>query len=469
MAKDVQKFGSFFEAKGDDKKEPGFLEKLFGKGKKKPLPVEPEPVKEKKPKFRDIGYGTPGYLGYPSEEPEPEEASTDELPIQIDDWVVCTDFTDLTDKQIAFLKSKPSFRVKGINGPKSSVYTGGEAFIDIGYKIPLKMFRFKKVEKGVDAKYKILFLQFDLKIDTHGEEDTHNYFKGHTSMSDCFIERFAETVPDAFVEFCTYNDIIRLKGDYYIDDMKLKDYDFVFFGFMSSFTTIVQMLLDYLDRNGVPYLKYGTYKHLDNKAYEMHLVESLGYPYIPSILTSTLSKKVLDVVKEFGFPIIVKDVDLNRGEGVWKVENMKELKKMFNTGKLMQIQKHVPNDGDYRVITIKNKVALIIKKERIEGSGEFRANVARGGKAVKGTLPPEIIKMCEDISEHLVCDIIGFDVIQDMETKEYYIMETNSAPHFPTFAVISEVDMPGLIINYIMTHLKKKAEQVVEKIKKFSF
>jgi glutathione synthase/RimK-type ligase-like ATP-grasp enzyme len=263
-----------------------------------------------------------------------------------------------------------------------------------------------------------------------------------------FPELFKEKLPEAFVEFSTYDDIYRIGSDFYIDDMKLKEYDFVFFGFMSKFTSIVKMLISYLDNNNVPYLKYGTFKDLDNKAYEMHLVDSLGYPYIPSIMTTKLSKRVVDAVKEFGFPVIVKDIDLNRGEGVWKIEDMKELRRTFAYGsKLMIIQKFLPNDGDYRVITIKNKVELIIKKERVEGSKEFRANVARGGKAVKGTLPQDVIDMCEDISKHLVCDIVGFDIIQDIETKKYYVMETNSSPHFPTFSVISEVDIPGLLVD----------------------
>ena len=458
----VHKYEDFFEKK----EEKGILGGLFNWGRKKDKNKEP--------------YGGGGKAGFdygwtPPPAPEPEEqgpkVNIDELPIQEGDYVKCEDLTDLKDKQIAYLNSKPFFKVKSVCTSKGAYYNGyGEPHIDVGYKIPLKMKRFTKIEKGAGSKYKVLFLQFDLGIDTHGEEDTHNFFRGHKQMSDLFIERFAETAPDAFVEFCVYDDVYRVSGDYYIDDMKLKDYDFVFFGFMSKFTTIVKMLISYLDKYNIPYLKYGTYKDLDNKAYEMHLVESLGFPYIPSIMTSRLTKRVIDAVKGFGFPVILKDIDLNRGEGVWKIEDMDELQQKFQSNKLMMIQKFVPNDGDYRVITIKNKVELVIKKERIAGSKEFRANVARGGKAVRGTLPAEVLKMCEDISLHLVCDIVGFDIIQDSETKEYFVMETNSSPHFPTFAVISEIDVPGIIINYIMKTVKKAKgvqEAIYQRVKTF--
>lgn len=380
----------------------------------------------------------------------------DELPIQQGDYVVCEDFDDLSDKQIEFLRSKEYHRVMNVTSKKSLYYTTGEPYINLGYGIPFKMKRFKLVDRNLKNKNKILFLQFDLNIDPHGNKDEHNIFRGKEKMSDLFQELFNEKLKTPIVDFFQYEDIYRVNNEFYLDSLKIRDYDFVFFGFMSNYTTLVKMLISYLDKHNIPYLKYGTYKDYDNKAYEMHLVQSLGYPYIPSIMTTRLSKKIIHIVKEFGFPIIVKDVSLNRGEGVWKINNMNELIKKFTMGNnLMLIQKFIPNDGDYRVISIKNKVELVIKKERIEGTDEFRANVARGGRAIKGTLPFDIIKMCEDISKHLVCDIVGFDIIQDKDTGEYYVMETNSAPHFPTFCVISEINIPEIITDYIIRKINK--------------
>ena len=48
----------------------------------------------------------------------------------------------------------------------------------------------------------------------------------------------------------------------------------------------------------------------------------------------------------------------------------------------------------------------------------------------------EIVKMCEDISTHVNCDIVGFDILQDLKTGEYYVMEINISPHFSTFCVV---------------------------------
>jgi glutathione synthase/RimK-type ligase-like ATP-grasp enzyme len=496
----IYKYSAFFEKKEEDKLEPSNKSKIsFGSDydyfpgedsykdflktmdKKKPAakPKEQKKIKkselEKHPFFKFIPKDIFNFMTGRKEKVEdvPNEVSIepetdpeivedeivyniDELPIQTGDYVVCKDFEDLNKNQTEFLNAKSMHKVKAITDSKGRYYMKGEPHVELGYKIPFKMRRFEKVDRNVEGKYKILFLQFDLPIDTHGEKDKYDFFKGQSRMPDLFQLLFAEKLPDSFVDFCAYDDVYRTGQDFWVDNMKLKDYDFVFFGFMSNFTTIVKMLISYLDKHNIPYLKYGTYKDLDNKAYEMYLIESLGFPYIPSIMASRLTRRVMAKIEEWGFPVIVKDINLNRGEGVWKVDDKKDLLKQFAYGsKLMLIQKFIPNDGDYRVISIKNKVKLVIKKERIKGSKEFRANVARGGKAVKGVLPPNIIKMCEDISRHLVCDIVGFDIIQDLESGEYYVMETNSSPHFPTFSVISEIDIPGILTDYIIKKIKK--------------
>jgi len=405
------------------------------------------------------------------ETPKPEElpdVPIDQLPIKVGDAVKAVNLDGLGWKSTNYLRGQESFEVEAITDSKGEPYKGvGVPHIQIGYSIPFKLFRFIKFEKPVipKDKKKVLFLQFDLNVDLHKEEDKENFFRGYTTLKPVFMDYFKEIAPDVHVEFRNYDDIYRIKNDFYLDEIKLKDFDFVFFGFMTKFTTICRMLINYLDKNDVPYLKYGTYQEFDSKAYEMDLVQSLGYPYIPSILTTKLTKDVIASVKEFGFPVIVKDIYLNRGEGVKKVDDMNELKLQFNWGGMKLIQKFIPNDGDHRVIVIKNKMALVIK--RLSQGKDFRSNIAAGGKAVRSELPKEQVKMCEDISKHLFCDFIGFDVLQDLETKKYYIMETNSAPHFPTFSVISGVNIPLLLTNYIIKEINKRKHQLKLKFEDF--
>jgi glutathione synthase/RimK-type ligase-like ATP-grasp enzyme len=116
------------------------------------------------------------------------------------------------------------------------------------------------------------------------------------------------------------------------------------------------------------------------------------------------------------------------------------------------IQKLIPNDGDFRIIVIKNNVELVIKR-KLTNDKEFRSNVALGGKAVKADVPQEIKNMCVDISKHISCDILGFDIIQDLTDGKYYVMEINVSPHMATFCVVSGINLPEIITNHIVSKI----------------
>jgi len=315
------------------------------------------------------------------------------------------------------------------------------------------------VKSDSTFEHKILFLQFNFRIDTHSEPDNLNFFKGVHYISELFPLLVDEQLPNSKVDFFNYSSIYRLKDGYYINNTNLKNYDFVFFGFMSKHSNTVLLILNYLDKHKVPHLTYETFSMYDTKSFGMELTESLGYDYIPSLLTFKLNKNIIKTVEEdFGFPLIVKNSLLDRGTGVFKIESMDELKNKFNhNNKMLMIQKMIPNDGDVRVITIKNKTELVVKRQVIEGSTEFRSNIALGGKAVKTTLPQNMIDMCEDISRHVpVCDILGFDILKDLETGKYYVMEINISPHMATFCVVTGINLPAIIVKHIVDTIKEK-------------
>ena len=70
-----------------------------------------------------------------------------------------------------------------------------------------------------------------------------------------------------FVDFRNYDSIHRMDNDFYIDDLKIRDYDFVFFGFMSKHSNLSYLLVNYLEKNNVPILKYETYSMYDTKSF----------------------------------------------------------------------------------------------------------------------------------------------------------------------------------------------------------
>ena len=318
----------------------------------------------------------------------------------------------------------------------------------------LKRF-FKNLFRKKD--YKILFLQFDLVIDKHGLEDKNNYFGDSENMKDLFTSIINNKLENSTVNFHNYEDISKIGRNYYINNLSLNNYDFVFFGFVKRHTTIATLLHNYFTVNNVPTLLYGTFDYVQNKAYDMELIEKLKYPYIPSILTTKINESVLKHIdRNFKYPVVVKDINLDKGTGVFKFNNKEDLLKKFPNyyNRIFLVQKFIQNTGDYRVIVLKNKAILCVKKEQ-PNNKEFRNNIANGSIIVKSKLPEDVILMCEDISKHIKCDIIGIDVIYDEVDKIYYIMEINAAPGFPAFSIVSGVNVAEVISNYIISNIKK--------------
>mgnify|MGYP003351593287 CR=1 FL=1 len=126
----------------------------------------------------------------------------------------------------------------------------------------------------------------------------------------------------------------------------------------------MKLFQNYLKKHNVPFLTYESFGIYDSKTWGMELTESLGYPYIPSVVTTKLNPRILAEIKDWGYPLIVKNPTLDRGTGVNKVDNETQLKKEFRWNSTqMMIQKMIPNVGDFRLITMKNKMQLIVKRK----------------------------------------------------------------------------------------------------------
>jgi glutathione synthase/RimK-type ligase-like ATP-grasp enzyme len=467
--------------------------------------------------------------------------------IKVGDYVKCVKFDDLTEKQLTFVKSKDYFTVTAITDSKGQPWKEGIKFLEIGYSIPLMMSRFKRFvpEKFDINKYqrKVLFIAFDIKLKTYGEKDVNNILRGCDSTVKLFPELFKEKIPEKYgiyAKFAGYDDINRYQNEYYVDDICLTEFDFVFFGFMASATNMATLLVNYVTRREIPHMKYETYDYFHNKAFQFDLLETLGYPYIPSLMTTKLTPKILKTVsQDFGYPVIVKDVYKDRGEGVWKINSEKQLNVFFKGGymddeteeekkrreeqrkkeeeerkkreeedrkkreeeekkqkesgvvkkprygygdeaygssytapgfrygrgtydyrkwtaannSLVLIQRYIPNDGEWRVITIKNQIALIARKDAMH---DVNKQTIDERKSRPGNLPTDVKDMIVDVSKHLFSDIVGFDIIQDLNTKEYFIIETNASPHFSMFSVVTNVSVPEKIVDYIISTFKNK-------------
>lgn len=159
-----------------------------------------------------------------------------------------------------------------------------------------------------------------------------------------------------------------------------------------------------------------------------------------------------EVINQFKFPVILKTSQGHRGEGVRKVENIEELKKLVQEftalAKSCVVRELIPNDGDVRIFCVGYKAIGAMKRTPKEG--DFRSNISQGGSGTIFELEkhPEIKELAEKTAKTMQTEIAGVDVIIDKITGKPYILEVNPGPQLDGLETYTKVNAAGEIIKY---------------------
>jgi ribosomal protein S6--L-glutamate ligase len=164
-----------------------------------------------------------------------------------------------------------------------------------------------------------------------------------------------------------------------------------------------------------------TYKYVQNKIKQTALFQLIGIPHPKTrIFFGTRQKK--GIPDHFNFPFICKiPRGSAMGRGVYLVRNQEELELYCGMTKTAYIQEYLPVDRDLRVIVVGRKV--VHAYWRIAKDGEFRSNIAAGGKVSFDFIPQQV----KDLALHtaLSCgwDDVGIDICR--HEGKLYVIEAN--------------------------------------------
>jgi ribosomal protein S6--L-glutamate ligase len=143
-----------------------------------------------------------------------------------------------------------------------------------------------------------------------------------------------------------------------------------------------------------------------------HVPETLILPP-----TATARDEILD---QFSFPFVAKQVRSSRGDGVYLIEAVGDLQCYLDTADVVYVQEYLPIRRDLRVVWLGRKVLTAYWRESGDG---FHFNVARGGVINFETVPEAALLLVERVATCLGIDHAGFDVA--CVGSHYYILEFN--------------------------------------------
>ncbi len=159
-----------------------------------------------------------------------------------------------------------------------------------------------------------------------------------------------------------------------------------------------------------------------------------------------------DLIKMVGgAPLVVKLLEGTQGIGVVLAETGQAAESVISAFKGLKanilVQEFVKEAGgaDIRCFVIGNKCVAAMKRQA--KSGEFRANLHRGGRATLIKVTPEMRKLAVRATKILGLNVAGVDILPSKNGP--MIIEVNSSPGLEGIENATGKDIAGMIIDFI--------------------
>ena len=179
---------------------------------------------------------------------------------------------------------------------------------------------------------------------------------------------------------------------------------------------------DLFDALGKPtFPSYHTYKCVQDKIKQSALFQLAGLPH-PRTRVFYGNRQKSSIRKYFSFPCIAKEPRGSAmGRGVFLIKNDDDLKAYTHDRHVAYIQQYLPIDRDIRIVVIGRRVMHAYW--RIAARGEFRTNVALGGRISLDPVPEAALTLARQAACVCGWDDVGLDIC--CHDGQYTILEAN--------------------------------------------
>lgn len=218
------------------------------------------------------------------------------------------------------------------------------------------------------------------------------------------------------------------------EGIELSEYDLVAFRAIGTNQCEAITVAKYCEHKSIRYVDsaVGAMCTIDdsNKLGEMAVLALGGLPVPDTVYGS--KGFLLQQLKRVGLPAILKAIDGKKGQNNYIITSAQDLDTIHDNNRSikMLLQQYVPNDGDYRVLTVNyDRVVVTLRKRK--NNRTHLNNISAGGSGVRVTNFEEvagIITLSKEASKILKIEAAGTDIVVHNITNKSYIMEVNRAP-----------------------------------------
>jgi ribosomal protein S6--L-glutamate ligase len=167
---------------------------------------------------------------------------------------------------------------------------------------------------------------------------------------------------------------------------------------------------------------YHNYKCTQDKIKQTALFQLLRIPH-PRTRVFYGKRQQSTITEHFGFPMVAKIPRGSAlGRGVFRIENHAQLRQYLESiGTVAYIQEYLTVDRDLRVVVIAGQV--VHAYWRIARTGEFRTNLARGGRVSLAPVPVAALDLAVHTAHSCRWDDVGIDICK--YDGQYWVLEAN--------------------------------------------
>ncbi len=168
-------------------------------------------------------------------------------------------------------------------------------------------------------------------------------------------------------------------------------------------------------------------------------------------------EKFESIAGKLGFPFIIKLTRTGKGSGIYKIDNLNELKEFIeireNEGieaKRYLLQKFVDYKYDLRVLIIGEKIFCM---QRIPKENEFRANFSLGGSVEVFDLSKDDEGLARRAMEAVNLEIAGVDLLIGKDDRRF-ILEVNHTPGMLGMEKATGLNITKIYLEYALSHAR---------------
>jgi ribosomal protein S6--L-glutamate ligase len=185
-----------------------------------------------------------------------------------------------------------------------------------------------------------------------------------------------------------------------------------------------------------------------DKYLSLALLDAAGLP-VPATWAGQSAAGALAAFDALGGDVVVKPLFGSEGRGLVRVSDRELAWRTFHTlerlNAVIYLQRKVRHPGyDLRAFVLRGRVLAAMR--RFADSGEWRTNVAVGGRPEACALDWAAADLAIRTARAVGAELAGVDLVMDLDLDRYVVLEVNAVPGWRALARVSKTDVAAAVL-----------------------